>query len=121
MYQTGVEGCPVAPYEEHLSKLNSACPVLFQRPLAITPSTSSNDKPWYAKTPVGERTLGSMMGKLSEEAGLSKRYTTHSIRYTCMTVLDESDFATRDIIGVSGHSNESSIRTYIRRASDSKK
>ena len=101
MYETGVKGCPVASYEKYVSKLNPACPALFQRPLANTPT--SNDKPWYAAGAVGERTLGSMMGKLSEEAGLSKHYTNHSIRSTCITVLDKLSFASRDIIAASSY------------------
>ena len=61
------------------------------------------------------------MSKLSLAAGVSRRYTNHSLRSTCITLLDESGFAIRDICNVTGHRNEKSIRTYIGRPNDAKK
>ncbi|XP_072044159.1 uncharacterized protein KIAA1958 homolog [Amphiura filiformis] len=118
MYGTGGKGCPVASFEKYISKLNPNNNSLFQAPLRSTPSNS--DKPWYKNAPVGEKTLGSFMSKLSLAADLSRRYTNHSLRSTCITVLDESGFDARDICNVTGHQNESSLRSYVGRPNDAK-
>jgi hypothetical protein len=39
---------------------------------------------WYDNAAVGKNALGSMMSNVSDECGLSKRYTNHCIRSTCM-------------------------------------
>ena len=61
------------------------------------------------------------MQKLSEEAKLSKPYTNHCIRATCITNLDDNDIETRHIMGLSGHKSESAIRSYTKRLSEKKK
>jgi hypothetical protein len=119
MYATGGDGCPVASFEKYISKLNPTNSALFQAPLLRSPCDS--EKPWYKNAPVGEKTLGSFMSKLSLAAGLSRRYTNHSLRATCITVLDEKGFDSRDICNVSGHRNERSLRTYVGRPNDAKK
>ena len=63
---------------------------------------------------VGERSLGDKMKKISKDANLSKTYTNHSIRATAVTILDRSGFEARHIMVVSGHKNESSIRSYCK-------
>ncbi|XP_072021059.1 uncharacterized protein [Amphiura filiformis] len=60
---------------------------LFQAP--IRSRSESSGKPWYRNAPVGEKTLGNFMSKISLAAGLSRRYTNHSLRATCITRLDE--------------------------------
>ena len=60
----------------------------------------------------GERSLGIKMKNISQEAGLSRCYTNHSIRATAVTILDNSGFEARHIMAVSGHRNEASIRSY---------
>ena len=119
MYATEGEGCPVASFEKYVSKLNPKCNAFFQAPYPNMPST--DDGPWYKNAPVGEKCLGNMMSKMSTEAGLSRRYTNHSLRATCITLLDENGFQSRDICNVTGHRNERSIRTYIGRPNDRKR
>ena len=41
-------------------------------------------------------------------------YTNHCIRATCITTLDAAGYEARDIMAVSGHRSESSIRNYSR-------
>ena len=52
------------------------------------------------------------MKNISQEAKLSKCYTNHSIRATAVSILDKSGFEARHIMAVSGHKNETSIRSY---------
>lgn len=60
------------------------------------------------------------MPKLSEQAKLSKRYTNHCIRATCITNLDENGIETRHIMGLSGHKSESAVRSYTKRLGEKK-
>ena len=39
-------------------------------------------------------------------------YTNHSVKATTITILDRSGFEVRYIMSVSGHGNESSIKSY---------
>ena len=119
MYATGTVGCPVASYEKYVSKLNDNCEAFFQTPKGKTPT--DDETPWYKNSPVGTNQLGKFMSIISKEAKLSKVYTNHCLRSTCISILDSSGFANRDICRVSGHQNEASINSYVRRVSDNKK
>ena len=52
------------------------------------------------------------MKVISTSAGCSTTYTNHCLRATCVTVLDREGFANRDIMTVSGHHSETSIKHY---------
>ena len=122
MYATDGQGCPVASFEKYVAKLNPKCAAFFQAPMpANRKGIWNDDDQWFKNAPIGEKTLGSFMSKISLAANLSRRYTNHSLRSTCITLLDESGFATRDICNISGHRNEKSIRSYIGRPNDAKK
>jgi hypothetical protein len=56
------------------------------------------------------------MKTISEKAGCSLIYTNHSLRATTVTVLDEAGVAGRDIdiMAVTGHKSESSLKHYVR-------
>lgn len=70
--------------------------------------------PWYDNAPIGKNTIGDKMKTLSKKSGLSKVYTNHCLRATCVTTLDSVGFEARHIMGVSGHKAETSIRNYSR-------
>ena len=91
-------------YKRHL---NPKCNRLFQRP-----SRAENSVQWYANAPLGHNYLGKMMSTISEQAGLSKRYTNHSLRSTTVHILDSNDFAGRHITSVTGHRSETLLKTY---------
>ena len=52
------------------------------------------------------------MKTITEKAG--QNYTNHSLRATTVTVLDEAGFAGRDIVAVTEHKSESSLKQYAR-------
>ena len=54
-------------------------------------------------------------------ARLSDEYTNRSIRSTNITALDDAGFEARHIMRITGHKNESSIRSYSHRLSIKKK
>ena len=88
---------------------------LFQRP-----KSSGEGEIWYDNMAVGENTLGKKTKVISHQAELSTIYTNHSIRVTTTTILDRSGFEARHIMSVSGHRNESSIKTYSKTDTNTK-
>ena len=117
MYETGGPYCPVASFEQYLGHLNPKNEFLFQRPKKEKPQ----DQVWYDNMVVGERKLGNKMKEISTDANLSEVYTNHSIRATSITILDKAGFEARHIMTVSGHRNESSIRSYSKTDEGTKK
>lgn len=119
MYEEpGNERCPVNSFEKYLAKLHPDNKWLWQKPRE---GFEEEDSVWFCNVPVGKNTLGNMMQKISKEANLSKMYTNHCIRATCISVLDECGYEARHIIGLSGHKSESSIKHYASRLNESKK
>ena len=109
MYASGTESCPVASLRQYLSHRNPNTDYLFQRPNA---SIEPYDEIWYTVSPVGERVLNEMMCKISLDAGLSRVYTNHCVRATTITLLAHAGVETREIMKISGHRNEASMRCY---------
>ena len=63
--------------------------------------------------PLGHNTLGKMMSKMSEDAGLSQIYTNHCIRATSATVLHQAGVDPESITYVTGHRSSESLKHYI--------
>lgn len=104
-------------FELYLSKLNPNRNDLWQRPKVITDPFAE----WYDNVPLGKDPLNAAMKTLSVNASLSKMYTNHCIRSTCMETLDEGGFEGRHIMAQSGHKSESSIKVYAKRCPAKKK
>jgi hypothetical protein len=68
---------------------------------------------WYAAQPIGKNTLASMMSTISNEAGLSVRYTNHCIMATVATGSKGSGVDDLSIMSVTGHRNVKSLESYI--------
>ena len=92
-----------------LSKLNPACDRLFQRAKL---RVNAEDPTWFVAAPLGKNTLSEMMPRISEKAGLSQRYTNHSVRATAITRLSAAGVEARHIMAVSGHRSEQSLSSY---------
>ena len=120
LYFSGDEKCPVTSFTKYLSKLNPGNKNFWQRPKTkeyIYPATDI----WYDNAAVGKNTLGSMMSNVSDECGLSKRYTNHCIRSTCITALDDGGIETRHIwASVVTNPKESAVRSYTKKLSEKK-
>lgn len=110
--------CPVMNMKNYLSKLNPLCEWMWQRPKQ---SVSVEDGVWYANSPLGKWTLAKMTSVICEAAGCSKHYTNHSLRATSITLLDHAGHASRDIMSVSGHRSETSIKNYARTSEHTKR
>jgi hypothetical protein len=59
--------------------------------------------------------------KICREAGITTPYTNHCLRATAITSLDSAGFEARDIMTVSGHRSEASIRSYSKTSDDKKR
>ncbi|OPL21164.1 hypothetical protein AM593_00545, partial [Mytilus galloprovincialis] len=59
--------------------------------------------------------------KRADSAKLSREYTNHCIRSTCITLLDYSGFQSRHIKTISGHRNEASLSSNCYDTSDKQK
>ena len=101
--------CPVKTFMRYKKHRNPQCQSFFQCPKKVL---RDNSGIWYDKMPLGHNTLGNMMFKISEKAGLSTRYTNHSLRATAVSILDKAQFASRHIMAVTDHKAESSLKTY---------
>ena len=118
IYETNCRDCPVRSFISYLSHLHPVQPALWQRPRDhIQPGESI----WFCSAPLGEKTLGKMMPKLSLKYGLSERYTNHSIRVTSLQCLEDQNVEGRHIIRISGHKSINSVQNYARRLSASRK
>lgn len=82
---------------------------LFQR---VRPSFKPSMTTWFMKAPLGHNLLGQMMARISESAGLSKRYTNHCLRATCIKKLRKAGFTPQEVCAVSGHKNPASLAQY---------
>ena len=91
---------------------------LFQKPRKHIRGEESD---WYENQVIGRDPLNNLMKQISTDAKLSKIYTNHSVRATCLTKLDEAGFEIRHIQAVSGHKSEESIKSYSRRCPEVKK
>ena len=109
--------CPVKSFLLYMEKCNPARDEFFQRPKDNVPSTG----PWYDNQVIGVKTIEKWMKRLSAHAKLSMLYTNHSIRSTCITMLDAAGFEARHIMAISGHRSEASIRSYAKTSMSTKR
>ena len=74
-----------------------------------------NEPTWYCAAPLGEKSRGNMMAKLSTKYGLSERYTNHTIRVTSIQILEDENIEGGHNIRISEHKSVDSIQNYTRR------
>lgn len=104
-------------FELYLSKLSPKIDFLWQRPKKKVLST---DAQWFDGMRVSENRVNNFMKILSEKAGLSRIYTNHCCRATCITNLSDAGFEARDIMSLSSHTAEASIMPYCQTSSSKK-
>jgi hypothetical protein len=117
MYETNTQMCPVQSFLKYIRKRNHNCDAFWQRPR----DSFDDDAIWFEKKPLGRNPLSQMMADISKAAKLSRVYTNHCIRATCITLLSEAGFEGRHIITLSGHRSEEGIKSYCRDTSEEQK
>ena len=116
MYETEHPNDGYKALKMYLDRLNPVCDSLFQYPKRQWKPT---DRVWYENRPLGVNKLSSMMKAISTEAELSREYTNHCIRATAITLWSHAGLNDRQIMAISGHRNEASLRSYSSRPSTS--
>ena len=111
MYEMpGHSRCPVSSFENYLSKLHAKCNAFWQQPSRNYYAHKGTN--WYCEIPLGVKTLGRKMSKLSAEIGLSQSYTNHCLRSTCITALDQLSFeATSQYIAPGRHISDRTMQS----------
>ena len=106
-------------YKLYKSKLHEDLNYLWQKPKK---SVHYTDALWYDRQRVGHDPLERFFKFLPEEVKLSSdKYTNHSIRATCITLLDNAQFEARHIIAMTGHKSENTIKQYAKYCPNDKK
>lgn len=113
MYANGTEMCPVASVKKFLEKTDASAVSLFNQ---CTPGALVNKEEtlWYGNKPVKPKGFSTFMPDLCKNACLSKRYTAHSLRATAIQSLSDAGFENRNIMFMSDHKSEMSLKHYTR-------
>lgn len=96
--------------ELYLHKLSPKCDALFQYPKRNW--SGILESCWYENRPLGVNKLSTMMKDISAAAELSKIYINHSVRASAITLWSQAGLSNRQIMAISGHRNETSLRSY---------
>lgn len=114
MYATGTPSCPVDSLKFFLKKTDISAQSLFNQCNKDALMSPSLTTVWYNTIPVKHHAFTRFMSDISKKAVCSKVYTAHSLRATAIQALSDAGFELRHIMFMSGHKNESSVRSYSR-------
>ena len=64
--------------------------------------------------PLGINYLANMLPRICKLAGRTESYTNHCLRATTIQKLSDAGLESKEIMSVTGHKNESSLRSYWR-------
>lgn len=120
MYADDTECCPVKMLKLLLEKTPSDATSLFNQ-YDKAALANSERAVWFTSKPLSKRTFQNFLPEICKNAGVEKRYTPHCIRATTIQHLNDSGWEARHIMFLSGHRNESSLRSYSRTVSTSQK
>ena len=106
--------CPVKLFKQFCEKRLSSTKSP-DSPFYLTPVPAhrlENNDYWYYTTPMGKNTLGTLMKRACQQAGVSGRKTNHSLRKSTVSELTEAGVPPTKIIKITGHKSVSSLQHY---------
>ncbi|KAK3102382.1 hypothetical protein FSP39_010963 [Pinctada imbricata] len=113
--------CPVTMLKLFLQKTPPDAEHLFNQFRRQAQEDPQGHSIWFSSKPLSKRSFGEFLPDICKAAGTSKRYTSHSLRATAIQCLNDAGMEARHIMYMSGHRNESSIRSYNRNVSSGQK
>lgn len=122
MYATGTPSCPVQSLKLFLSKTDPNALSLFNEcnKGALHDENPMNHDIWYSNKPVKPKKFTSFMPDICKNAG-TRRFTAHSLRTTAITAMSDAGLTDRNIMFMSDHKCEESLKSYCRRPSTEQK
>lgn len=121
MYATQAADCPVAMLRLLIAKCDPKGEMLFNSCTKEALVNPASKDIWYTTTPLSKRMYSTFMADICKSSKTVKRYTAHSLRATAIQAMSDQGFETRHIMYMSGHRNESSIKSYSRAPSTTQK
>ena len=109
IYGTGCENCPVSFVKKYLSLIPANASRFYCRA-----NKGDNPKNWYCNQPVGVNKIAEFMKDIAAEAGwdLSKHWSGHSLRASCITALYDEGFSDSVVIKMSGHRSDLALEVF---------
>ena len=106
--------CPVRVQDLYLKKLLPGSITFYMQPFQKLPADPY--QAWFKNTSVGVNSLKNMMTKVSELAGLSVKYTNHSLRATSASRMFVSGVPEKIhvVVEVTRHKSVKALRQYKR-------
>lgn len=114
------EICPVKMLRLLLSKTDSSALSLFNSCFKDALHNPSADL-WYTSKPLAKRSFSGFMSDICKSSKCMNTYTPHCLRATSITAMSDQGFESRQIMYMSGHRCEASLKTYNRHLSDEQK
>lgn len=109
---TGTKSSPVKMLKTFLNKTDTAATRLFNQCIKEAIHSPQQQSVWYSAKSLGVSTFRNFLPDICKQSGCSKRYTSHCLRATAIQAMSDEGFKTRQIMYMSGHRNEASIRSY---------
>ncbi len=113
--------CPVNALKMLLTKTDPLATSLFNHCNKAAIQSPASESTWFIATPVKKYQFSRFLADISKHASCSRQYTSHCLRATAIQTLSDAGFELRHIMYMSGHKNESSIRSYSRECSTQQK
>ena len=86
--------------------------LLPDSPFFLSSIKSPSGEIWFKNMPMGINKLSNMMKSMAAKAGLTGRFTNHSVRKTMCSSLLHSGVHPNEVAQLSGHKNTQSLNAY---------
>jgi hypothetical protein len=111
---SAMDKCPVQSLLLFLSKTDRNATSLFNTCSKKALGNPENESVWCTAVPIKEYQFTRFKADISKNAKCTTNYTPHCLRATAIQCMNDAGFEIRHIMHMSGHKNESSVRSYIR-------